>query len=450
MKTIKLKKGLDIKMDGAAQEGAVSTISAREVAIVPDHFVGIVPKVTVKEGDVVAIGSPVLFDKLNPEVKVLSPVSGVVTKIARGERRKLLYVAIAPNGEHNYAEVAAVNVDSSREDLVNSIFAAGFGALIRKRPFDVVANMRVMPKSIFVSAFDTAPLAQDNNVTLRGEKSNIQKGLEALGKIATVYYSVSKSTSQELKNMNGVETTEFVGAHPAGNVGVHINHLDPINKDEVVWTMDVHHVAMLGKYINTGVLSFDRIIAVAGPKMNFPSYKKVAMGTKIGDIVEANVVKGESVRVVNGNVLTGFKSGMEDYLSPFAGVITALAEGDDADELLGWAMPRINKFSNTNLYITKLQTMLFPKMTFDFDARVNGGERAFIMSGEYDKVFPMDIMPEQLIKAMITRNIDKMEQLGAYEVAPEDFALCEFVCTSKIEVQKIVRESLEYMRKELE
>ncbi len=450
MKTIKLKNGLDIKMGGAAVEGGVSKVSSSEIALVPDHFVGIVPKVAVKEGDSVSIGTVIFFDKAHPEVKVVSPVSGTVSRIARGERRKLLYVSILQDDAMTIADVPAIDVNSTQADVVGSIFASGFGAMIQQRPYAVTANATQLPKSIFVSSFDTAPISQDNNFVLKGEKSNVQKGLEALSKIAKVYYSVSPSTSQELRNMNNVEVTEFVGAHPAGNVGVHINHLDPINKGEVVWTMDIMNVALMGKYINTGVLGFDKVVALAGDKMNYPGYRRVTMGSKIGSIVDGNIVSEESVRLVNGNILTGLKASVEDYLSPFSNVITAIAEGDDADELIGWAMPRFNKFSASNLYFNKLFSIVFPNKIYNFDARILGGERAFIMSGEYDRVFPMDIMPEQLVKAMITRNIDRMEQLGAYEVAPEDFALCEFVCTSKIEVQRIVREALDFMRKELE
>jgi Na+-transporting NADH:ubiquinone oxidoreductase subunit A len=285
---------------------------------------------------------------------------------------------------------------------------------------------------------------------LKGEEANVQAGLNVLAAIAKTYYSVSPVTSAELRNMKGVEINEFIGAHPAGNVGVHINHLNPVNKEEVVWTINIMDVVMLGRYANTGKLDFTRKVAVAGPKVKHPAYVETISGTIINNITEGNVNLDEHIRIINGNVLTGLNSKEFAYLSPFANVVTAIAEGDQADELFGWAMPRFNKFSNSCLFFTKLQTLLCPKKQFDFDARILGGERAFIVSGEYDRVFPMDIMPEQLVKAMIARNLEKMEQLGAYEVAPEDFALCEFVCTSKIETQHIVREALNYMRKELE
>ncbi len=449
MKTIKLKKGLNIQMAGAAEQKLAGTIESKVVAIVPDHYEGITAKVAVKVGDAVKVGSPVLFDKNHPELKIVSPVCGVVKEVARGERRKLLYVAIERNGELQ-EELPAIDVKAGKEAVVNAIMTAGFGALLRQRPYDVIANPAVMPKAIFVSAFDTTPLAQDYNYVLAGEEKNVQEGLRALAAVAPVYYSVAPQTSAALRNMQGVEINEFVGNHPAGNVGVHINHLNPVNKGETVWTMNVQDVAMLGRYAVTGKLSFERIIAVAGPKVKAPAYVKTIAGTPVVEIVNGNVMNDETVRVINGNVLTGLKAAEGEVLSPFAGAVTAIAEGDHADELLGWAMPRFNRFSSTCLYLTKLQQLLCPKKKFEFDARICGGERAFIMSGEYDKVFPMDIMPEQLVKAMIAKNIDKMEQLGAYEVAPEDFALCEFVCTSKIQTQAIVRDALNYMRRELE
>lgn len=450
MQTIKLKKGLDIQMTGAAEEKLTATIASNIVAIVPDHYEGITPKVAVKVGDAVKIGSPVLFDKNHPELKIVSPISGTVKEIARGERRKLLYVAIERNAEQVSEELPKIELKSGKEAILEAMLTAGFGAYLRQRPYDVIANPANAPKAIFVSAFDSAPLATNYNFILKGEEANVQLGLKVLAAIAPVYYSVAPTTDATLRNMSDVTVTEFAGKHPAGNVGVQINHLNPVNKDEVVWSMNVQDVMMLGRYAATGTLDMSKKIAIAGPKVKTPSYVSVLNGTPISEIVNNNIITDENIRIINGNVLSGVKADEGDFLSPFAAQITAIAEGDEADELIGWAMPRFNKFSTTRLYITKLIQCLCPKKEFEFDARLCGGERAFIMSEEYERVFPMDVMPEQLVKAMIAKNIDKMEQLGAYEVAPEDFALCEFVCTSKIETQRIVREALNFMRKELE
>lgn len=450
MQTIKLKKGLTIQMTGAAEEKLAATVASSIVAIVPDHYEGITPKVAVKVGDTVKIGSPVLFDKNHPELKIVSPISGTVKEIARGERRKLLYVAIERSAEQVSEVLPKIELKAGKEAILDAMLTTGFGAYLRQRPYDVIANPANGPKAIFVSAFDSAPLATDYNFVLKGEEANVQLGLQVLTTIAPVYYSVSPTTDAALRNMNGVTVTEFVGKHPAGNVGVQINHLNPVNKDEVVWTINIQDVMLLGRYAATGTLDLNRKIAVAGPKVKSPAYVSVMSGTPVSEIVKNNIITDENIRLVNGNVLSGLRVDEGDFLSPYAAQITAIAEGDEADELIGWAMPRFNKFSTTRLYITKLIQCLCPKKEFKFDARLCGGERAFIMSEEYERVFPMDIMPEQLVKAMIAQNIDKMEQLGAYEVAPEDFALCEFVCTSKIETQRIVREALTFMRKELE
>lgn len=452
MRTIKLKKGLNIELAGKAALHVATISQPDTVAIVPDHFKGIIPKVAVKEGDTVKAGSVLLFDKNHPELKIVSPVSGIVAEIARGERRKLLYVSVKRDIETRYEQFGKINLNSSREEILNALLAAGFGAFIRQRPYDIVANPTVAPKAIFISAFDSAPLAPDYNFVLKGQASTIQTALSTLAKLTDgkVYYSINPHTSAELKNMKDVEITEFIGDHPAGNVGVQINHLNPINKGEVVWTLNIQDVALLGRFITTGVVNFTKTIAVAGPEVIEPTYVKAVYGTSISAITDCNVSKGINVRFINGNVLSGTQIFENGVLSPFANVISVIAEGDTADEFAGWAMPRLNKFSNSNLFATKIIRKIFPKAQFDFDARILGGERAFIMSGEMEQVFPMDILPEQLLKAMIAKNIDKMEQLGAFEVAPEDFALCEFVCTSKIELQKIVREALDYMKKELE
>ncbi len=452
METIKLKKGLDIAIAGRAECRVVSMTQPDVVKVVPDDYAGFTPKVVVKEGDSVKVGTTLLFDKCHPDLKIVAPVSGSVAEVARGERRKLLYVAIHRDGKQTCEDLAKIDLNAPREQVLAAVLGAGFGALIRQRPYDVLANPEVAPKAIFVSAFDSAPLAPDYNFILKGRTAEVQAGLSTLAKLTdgNVYFSVAPTTAPDLRAAKGVVVTEFVGAHPASCVGVQINHLNPVNKGEVVWTMNVQDVALLGHFALTGELDLERLIAVAGPEVIEPAYVRTVSGTAISSIVNCNLSHGVKVRVVNGNLLTGTKADEGATLSPFAGVVSVIAEGDHADEAFGWIMPRFSKFSNNALYLTKLLQKICPKKTFDFDARLLGGRRAFIVSGEMEKVLPMDIMPEQLVKAMIARNIDKMEQLGAYEIAPEDLALCEFVCTSKIEIQRIVREALDYMQKELE
>jgi Na+-transporting NADH:ubiquinone oxidoreductase subunit A len=447
MKSIKLKKGLNIAIDGKAATEIVSLCQPETITIVPDDFLGFIPKLAVKEGEAVKAGSVLLFDKDHPELKIVSPMSGTVTEILRGERRKLLRVSVKRDTVIAYEKFPKINLASSREDILETVLSAGFGAFIKRRPYDVVINPTQVPKNIFVSAFDSAPLAPDYNFVLKGRVSDVQMGLSVLAKLTDgkVYYSVSPETSAELRHMLNVEVTEFIGAHPAGNVGVQINALHPVNKGEVVWTMNVQDVAALGAFANTGKVDLHKIIALVGPEVINPCYFRTFAGTPVSAITKCELSKGVKVRVVNGNVLTGIQADDNSFLNAFAGEVSAIAEGDNADELFGWISPRINKFSASWSYPWR-----FIKKHFDYDARLLGGRRALFVSGEYEKVFPMDIMPEQLLKAMIAKNLDKMEQLGAYEVAPEDFALCEFVCPSKIEIQKIVREALDYMRKELE
>ena len=284
MTTIKLKKGLNIKISGDAEAKVAGKVISQEVGIVPDYFEGMTPKVAVREGDEVKVGSPILFDKNHPEVKVVSPVCGTIKQVARGERRKLLYVLIEQNGKTEQVELPSMDLKAGKESVHAAMLAAGFGAMLRQRPYDVVANPKVAPKAIFVSAFDSAPLAADYNFVLKGEEANVQAGLNVLATIAKTYYSVAPTTSAELRNMKGVEINEFIGAHPAGNVGVQINHLNPVNKEEVVWTMNIMDVAMLGRYANTGKLDFTRKVAVAGPKVKHPAYVETISGTVVNNI----------------------------------------------------------------------------------------------------------------------------------------------------------------------
>ena len=448
---IKIKRGLNIDIAGAPAPVLASMNQSTLVAISPDDFNGIVPKVLVKEGETVKAGTPIFLDKKHPELKIVAPVSGTIEEVARGERRKLLYISIRRDVVVDYENFEKLNLEASREELHKAILNAGFGAFIKQRPYDVVANPDFAPKAIFVSAFDSAPLAPDSNFVVKGQGSELQAGLKLLAKLTDgkVYFSIAKNAAPELKMMQGVEINVFDGAHPAGNVGIQINKLNPINKGEVVWTMNLQDVIALGRFVNKGIVDFTKFVALTGPEVYSPCYFKTIVGTNIQPMVAGNVYKENKLRYISGNVLSGTKVCENGYLRAFDSQITVIQEGDEADELIGWLTPRFNKFSASLSYPWQ-RFAKFCKCKFDFDARVLGGRRAIIMSGEYDKVFPMDIMPEQLIKAMIAKNLEQMEALGAYEVAPEDFALCEFVCTSKMELQSIVREALDYMRKELE
>ncbi len=445
---IKLRKGLDINLKGKAAAEIVSVKEPGFYAICPDDFTGVTPKVVVKEQEYVMAGGLLFVDKNHPEVKFVSPVSGVVTSVERGARRKVMSITVEAASEQDFEEfgkkdIAAMDGDAVKEALLT----AGMFAFIRQRPYDVIADPTVAPRAIFVSAFDSNPLAPEFEVALKGEESNFQTGLDALAKMAKTYLSISASQkSAALTQARNVTVTVFDGPHPAGNVGVQINHIAPVNKGETVWTIDPQAVIFIGRLFNTGRVDLTRTVAIAGSEVKKPAYCKLKVGALLTEVLANNVNKDKVLRYISGNVLTGKQIAANGFLGAFHSQVTVIPEGNDVHEMLGWIMPRLNDYSTSHSYFSWL---MGKKKEYVLDARVKGGERHMIMSNEYDRVLPMDIMPEYLIKAIIAGDIDRMEQLGIYEVAPEDFALCEFVCSSKMELQRIVREGLDMLRREM-
>ena len=444
---IKLRKGLDINLKGKAAAEVMAVKEPGFYALCPDDFTGVTPKVVVKEQEYVMAGGPLFIDKNHPEVKFVSPVSGVVTCVERGARRKVLSITVEAAAEQDFEEFGKKNVAqldgaAVKEALLN----AGMFAFIKQRPYDVVADPTIAPNAIFVSAFDSNPLAPDFEVALKGEEANFQTGLDALAKMAKTYLNVSvNQKSSALTQAKNVTVTAFDGPHPAGNVGVQINHIAPINKGETVWTIDPQAVIFIGRLFNTGRVDLTRTVAVTGSEVKKPAYCKLKVGALLTDVLADNVNKDKELRYISGNPLTGKQIPANGFLGAFHSQVTVIPEGNDVHEMLGWIMPRFNQFSVSHSYFS----WLMGKKEYTLDARVKGGERHMIMANEYDKVLPMDIMPEYLIKAIIAGDIDRMEQLGIYEVAPEDFALCEFVCSSKMELQRIVREGLDMLRREM-
>ena len=445
---IKLRKGLDIKLKGSAEKELVAVKASQAYALVPDDFVGITPKVVVAEGQHVKAGEALFVDKKRPEVKFVSPVSGTVAAVNRGARRKVMSIVVTPDAKQEYAEFGVKSVHSlNGEQVKQALLDSGMFAFLRQRPYDVVANPDSRPKAIFVSAFDSKPLAPDFEYVIKGSEADFQAGLSALAKMAPTYLGVSnKQTHINVVDAKNVEINVFKGKHPAGNVGVQINHVNPINKGDIVWTVGAEEVIFIGRMFNKGIVDLTRTIAVAGSQVSNPAYSKVVLGAKIGDIVEGRLNGGCVNRIINGNVLTGAATTEEGYLGAFSNMVTVIPDGSDKHEILGWAMPRFKEFSVSRAYFS----FLFPNKEYVLDARLKGEERHMINSNEYDKVFPMDIYPEYLIKAIIAGDIEKMEAAGFYEVAPEDFALCEFVDSSKFELQRIVREGLMKLRSEME
>ena len=438
-KVIKLRKGLDVKLKGTASLETATVSCPGEYALVPDDFVGVKPKVVVKEGDSVKAGDALFVDKLHPEVKFVSPVSGTVSLVERGDRRKLLSIRVKADKEQVAREFDVKN------DVKALLMESGLFAFFRSRPYDVVANPEDKPKAIFVTAFNSMPLSQDFAYVVKGQEQDFQAGITALSKLARVELGISKAETM-LADVKDCQVTIYDGPAPAGNVGVQINHTSPINKGEVVWTLSGEEVLFIGRLLRTGKVDLTRTIALAGSEVKAPKYYKVKVGQQLTTLLSGNVVEAKySQRIINGNVMTGFKTTADSYLAAHATEVNIIPEGDDVDEFMGWISPfRLKQFSTSRSY----WSWLCPKKEYTLDARVKGSERHIIVGGEYDKVFPMDIYAGFLIKAIITGDIDRQEALGIYEVAPEDFAIAEFVDSSKLELQRIVREGLDILRKE--
>lgn len=444
---IKLRKGLDINLKGKAAKQKFSVKAAAQYALVPDDFVGMTPKVVVREGDKVKAGDALFVNKKQTDVKFASPVSGVVQAVVRGDRRKVLRVVVEADKDQQYVDFGQKQVASLDGDaVVKALLEAGLFGYINQLPYAVSTTPDQKPRAVFVSALRDMPLAGDFEYELQGNEEDFQTGLTALSKVAPVYLGVgAQQTSKALTEAKDVEVNVFDGPCPAGNVGVQVNNIAPVNKGEVVWTVDPTAVIFFGRLFRTGKVDLRRLVAVAGSEITKPEYAEVLVGQPIADLLEGRLAAKNHVRIINGNPLTGRKATMDDFVGGHTSEITVIPEGDNVDEMLGWILPRTNDFSVSRSYFS----WLFGKnKEYALDARVKGGERHMIMSGEYDKVLPMDIYAEYLIKAIIAGDIDRMEQLGIYEVAPEDFAVAEFVDSSKLELQHIVRQGLDMLRKE--
>ena len=446
-RVVKISKGLDINLKGAPANEFTPVQAPKLYALMPADFTRVTPKVVVKPEDAVKAGDALFVDKANPELQFVSPVSGKVVAVNRGERRRVLSVVVESDGKFESVEYKAQDVLSlSADEIKANLLKAGLFGFIRQRPYDVIAEPKDTPRAIYVSAFDSKPLAVDFEVALKGNEDDFQAGLDALSRIAPVHLGICAcQNAAALTVAKNVNTTIFKGPHPAGNVGVQINKTAPVNKGEIVWTVGAEEVIFIGRFFNRGKIDFTRTIALAGSEVKNPSYSKVVLGAQLTNIVAGRLENNFENRIIDGNVLTGKKTTADGFLGAFSTQVTVIPEITNDADILGWAAPRFGMYSTSRSYFSWLS----PKREYTIDARIKGGERHMIMSNEYDKVFPMDIYPEYLLKAIITGNIDKMEQLGIYEVAPEDFALCEFVDSSKLELQRIVREGLDKLRAEM-
>lgn len=450
-KTIKIKKGLDICLKGAPLQKVTDATSIEDYAVKPTDFVGMTPKLMVKEGDAVKAGTPLIHDKKNERILLSSPVSGTVKAVVRGEKRALMAVVVASDGKHESEQFSVADpAKLGKEEVINELCAAGALSLMRQRPFGTAADPEVQPKAIFVSGFDSAPLAVDYDYMLQGRESDLQCGFTALSRIAKVYLGLKPAQNAGvLSGMKNVEINYFEGKHPAGLIGTQIAMTDPINKGEAVWTLNIQDVAIIGHLFAAGEYRPLKMGALAGPVVEDPQYYQVYAGAQLSQISQS--VKHDNVRFISGNVLSGTTVEKDGFLGYYDSEVSVLEEGNKYD-FMGWLLPGFKKYSAGRTFLSGFFNGCSCGRKFlegrEVNTGLHGSVRPLVVTGQYEKVMPLDIYPMQLIKACIVGDIDLMENLGIYEVEPEDFALCEFVDTSKTEIQTIIREGLEKIRKD--
>lgn len=446
---IRIKKGLDIKLNGEAEKTVEQAIISNYSTIRPEDFHGVTPKLVAKEGTLVRAGSTLFFDKSQETVKFSSPVSGKVVEVLRGPKRRIDAIKIEADKTQTFEDFGKFDIDASKpEEIKAHLLASGCWPFVKQRPYDVIANPEKSPKAIFISGYASAPLAADLDFTLQGKESELQAAVSALGKLTEgkVHVSVGKNGNSPLAGLNGVILHKVSGPHPSGNVGTQINKIDPINKGEVVWTVSPQDLVIIGELLLTGNFNAERIVALVGSSVEKPRYFKTIAGSEIATIVyDKGVSKDGNDRIISGNVLSGKQIQTDGNLDYYSNVVSIIPEGDDY-ELFGWTKPVFNKVSTSRALTF---SWLNPNKKYDLNTNTNGEYRAFVTTGTYEKVFPLDIFPMQILKACMYQDLDEMEALGMYEVAPEDFALTEFVCVSKQPHQKIIRQGLDLMLKEI-
>lgn len=443
----KVKKGLDLPLKGGVT-GIPEIRDARPAAfaVIPTDFIGMIPKIEISEGDEVLSGQPLIHDKNDEDIKLVSPVAGTIKAIVRGERRRIERIVIEPS-EDNRSFINDISSLNTAEGTIKFLKRSGLWAMMRQRPFDIVPNGTSEPRDIFVTAFDSAPLAYDLSKDAAGKPDELGAAVSLLKRLTKGDIYISCRQQHDLPDIDGAEKVIVSGPHPAGNVGIQIANIAPVNKGETVWTLDITTLRRIGHAALTGIVPMDATVAVTGSEIKHPCLVRTSIGVQLSALLDNNINDTDRHRrIISGNVLTGQKETIDGYLHYPYRQVTVIPEGDDVNEFMGWASFSPKKMSQNRSFPGHF---LFKKL-FNPDARLLGGRRALIMSGEYDRYLPMDIMAEYLLKAIIGRDIEKMEQLGIYEIAPEDFAIGEYADTSKLEAQKIIREGLDYLRKELE
>lgn len=447
-KDIRITKGLNINLVGAAEQTTSKAALSNVYAINLVDFHGTTPKMLVKEGAEVRVGEPLFYSKANKEMFFVSPVSGELVEIKRGDRRRIITIKILADKTQDHLVHDTLDPEKvTDEELRNFLLKSGCWPFLKQRPYDIIADPRTTPKAIFVSGYVTAPLAADLDYVLKGKEEFLQAAVSALGKLTPgkVHVSVGKSSSSPLSTLKGIELHQISGPHPAGLVGTQINKIDPINKGELVWTVSPQDLVIIGEALLTGQFNPQRTVALVGSSVKLPKYYTTKIGAEVATFLYASGVTGDNFRVINGDVLTGKKSTPDGFLGFYNNTVTAIPEGDDY-EFFGWNKPVFDKISATRALTF---SWLTPKKKYDLTTNTNGEHRAFVVTGMYEKVFPLDIYPLQLLKACMVQDLDNMEQLGLYEVIPEDFSLTEFICISKQPHQQIIREGLDLLQKEI-
>ncbi|ALJ04787.1 Na(+)-translocating NADH-quinone reductase subunit A [Pseudalgibacter alginicilyticus] len=446
---IRIKKGLDIKLKGEADKTVEQAVISNFFTVRPEDFHGVIPKLVAKEGTSVEAGGTLFFDKSYEDIKFSSPVSGKVIEVVRGPKRRIDAIKILADKTQTYQDNGVFDIDAAKPEALKAhLLASGCWPFIKQRPYDVIANPDKTPKAIFISGYASAPLVADLDFTLSGKEAELQAALNALSKLTEgkVHVSVGKNSNSPLAGLSGITIHTVSGPHPSGNVGTLINKVDPVNKGEVVWTVNAQDLVVIGELLLTGKFNAERIVALAGSSVEKPRYFKTKLGSEVATMIyDKGINKKDHPRIISGSVLSGKHIKPDGYLDYYSNTITVIPEGDDY-ELFGWNKPVFDKVSTTRAFTF---SWLFPNKEYDLNTNTNGEHRAFVTTGNYEEVFPLDIFPLQILKACMYSDLDEMEALGMYEVAPEDFALTEFICVSKQPHQQIIRKGLDVMLKEI-
>tara|TARA_B100000927_G_scaffold288876_1_gene284350 strand:+ start:714 stop:2045 length:1332 start_codon:yes stop_codon:yes gene_type:complete len=440
---IVVKKGLDLKLVGKPSHEIEQAKFSEDFSVYPTDFHGIFPKLVIKENDSVKAGDILFYDKNSEKVKFVSPVSGKIKEILRGDRRKVLEIKIKAEKDISYKKIKKLKSENPSE-IIDYLLENGLWTYIKQRPYDIIADPESNPKEIFISGFDSSPLSANYDFITKDQKENIVEAINLLSRLTkgSINISLRKESNSFLRELNGVIIHNVSGPHPAGNLSTIINRVSPINKGDIVWTLNLPDLAIIGNTILNGKFSPERVVALVGSSFLEPKYIKLLSGSNISNLMSLN---NDNTRIISGNVLTGTKIDPKGHLRHYSNEITAIPEGNDYD-LFGWAKPMFEKFS-----ISRALTFswLFPNKKYDLNTNTNGEHRAFVVTGSFEEVFPLDIYPMQILKACMYKDLDEMEALGMYEVSPEDFALTEFICVSKQPHQNIIREGLDLMKKEI-